>query len=158
MNILHVLSGNFLAGSETYAATLIEAQIRDGHNVFIAAGNFTTPTRATLFRVPIFNRGVSRRITNTRAVVSIIRRKRIDILHAHSRAASWVCHVASMLTHTAYLSTLHGVVSLHFSSRHVNVYGRHCIAVCENIQNNLLVNVTYYSPENIHLIRNGIVL
>ena len=156
MNILHVLSGDFVAGSETSTAALAEQQAAAGHRVFIASGSFSQPTKARVFPLPIHDRGPLRRIANILALQGIIRREGIDLVHAHSRAASWVCHWACRLTKTPYLSTLHGRQHLHFSNRHFNVYGPAVVAVCENIREQMLRETRVFQPEQITVIRNGI--
>lgn len=156
MNILHVLSGDFVAGSETSTAAIIDQQIKAGHRVFIASGRFTHPTKAKFIQLPIYDRGLFRRFSNVRALMGFIRQEKIDIVHAHSRAASWVSHWACRLTKTAYLSTFHGRQHLHFSNRHFNVYGPHCVAVCENIREQMLKETWVFKPEQIEVIRNGL--
>jgi hypothetical protein len=156
MNILHVLSGDFVAGSETSTAAVIREQVLKGHRVFIAAGSFSQPTGARFIQVPIFDRGWVRRSLNVRDLMGIIGREKIDIVHAHSRAASWVSYWACRFTKTAYLSTFHGRQHLHFSNRHFNVYGPHCVAVCENIREQMLQETGVFKPEQITVIRNGL--
>lgn len=156
MNILHVLSGDFVAGSETSTAALIHPQAEAGHRVFIAAGNFSQPAPARFIPVPIYDRGILRRFLNVRTLVQIIRRENIDIVHAHSRAASWVCHWACRFTKTAYLSTLHGRQHLHLSNRLHNVYGPRAITVCENIREQMLGETSVFQPDQLVVIRNGL--
>jgi hypothetical protein len=158
LNILHVLSGDFVAGSETSTAAIIDQQIQRGHRVFIASWKFTHPTQAQWFKVPIHDRAPFRRLLNIRDLARIIRREKIDIVHAHSRAASWVSHWACRFTKTAYLSTLHGRQHLHFSNRYFNVYGPKCVAVCENIREQMLEETSVFQPEQLVVIRNGIEL
>jgi hypothetical protein len=158
MNILHVLSGDFVTGAETSTATLISRQTRAGHRVFVAAGRFSHEVPAGFFPVPIHNRGFFRRLLNIRALGRIIRREKIDIVHAHSRAASWVGYWACRFTKTAYLSTLHGRQHLHFSNRNFNVYGPRCICVCENICDQMFEGTNVFKPHQLTVIRNGIEL
>jgi hypothetical protein len=158
VNILHVLSGDFVSGSETSTAVLVTEQLQTGHQVFIAAGSFSQPTQAQFIRVPIFNRGPLHRLLNVAAIRGIILTEGIDLVHAHSRAASWVCDWACRLTGTAYLSTLHGRQHLHFSNRHFNVYGPRCIAVCEDIRDQMLGETRVFKPDQLAVIRNGIPL
>lgn len=158
MNILHVLSGDFVSGAETYAASLIRHQIQNGHKVFIAAGSFSSPTEAEFFAVPIFKRDYGQRLKNIWALIRIIRRKKIDIIHAHSRAASWVSHLAARWTKVAYLSTIHGRQHVHASFARRNVYGKTCLTVCENIRDQLLSETRYFRPEDVWVSRNGIEL
>lgn len=158
VNILHVLSGDFVSGSETSTAALIQEQARQGHKAFIAAGSFSQSTQAKFLQVPIFDRGWLRRLSNIWTLRRIIREEGIDIVHAHSRAASWVCYWACRLTRTAFLSTLHGRQHLHFSSRRFRIYGKRCIAVCENIREQMLKETVVFKPDELIVIRNGIPL
>ncbi len=158
MNILHVLSGDFVAGSETSTAVLIDAQIKRGHRVFIASGSFTHPTKARFFKVPIYDRALFSRLSNIQFLVRLIREENIDIVHAHSRAASWVCYWACLWTQTAYLSTLHGRQHLHFTSRRFNIYGQRGVAVCENIREQMLNETNAFEPDRLEVIRNGLSL
>lgn len=158
MNILHVLSGDFLAGSETSTAALANEQAARGHRVLIASARFTRPVKARFIALPIPDRSPFRRFTNILSLAALIRRERIDVVHAHSRAASWVCHWACRLTRTPTLSTLHGRQHLHFSNRHFNVYGPYCAAVCENIREQMLRGTRVFKPGQIKVIRNGIKL
>lgn len=158
MNILHVLSGDFVSGSETSTAALAAEQIKEGHQVLIAAGSFSQPTQAQVIQVPIYNRGWAHRILNVVVLRQVIEREGIDIVHAHSRAASWVAYWACRLTKTAFLSTLHGRQHLHFSSRRFNIYGPHCIAVCEDIRDQMLKETSVFKSSGLTVIRNGISL
>jgi hypothetical protein len=156
LNILHVLSGDFVAGSETAAAALVRRQTAAGHRVFIAAGSFQQRTDGRFVALPIYKRSLWHRVMNILALMKLIRAEGIDLVHAHSRAASWVSHWACRFTGTSYLSTLHGRQHLHFSSRNFNIYGRRAIAVCENIQYQILSETELFEPKDLLVIRNGI--
>ncbi len=58
-------------------------------------------------------------------------------MHAHSRAASWIANAVHRLTGTAYVSTVHGRQSVHFTSRNFNVYGQRIITVCPHLLEHL---------------------
>ena len=156
MKILHVLSGDFVTGAETSTLALIQAQVQEGHQVFVAAGRFDHPVQAQVTSLPIYNRGFFARIYNILALRKLISRQAIDIVHAHSRAASWVCYWACLLTRTPYLSTLHGRQHLHLSNKYFNVYGPLCVTMCENIREQMLKKTHSFQPERLIVIRNGI--
>ena len=158
MNILHVLSGDFVAGSETSTAALIEQQVRRGHRVVVASGRFPHATKAKVFEIPIYKRSLFSRLRNIHALAQLIREQDIDLVHAHSRAASWVCYWACLWTKTAYLSTLHGRQHLHFTSRRFNIYGPHCATVCEDIREQMLKETQVFGPGELEVIRNGLEL
>lgn len=158
MNILHVLSGDFVAGSETSTAALIDQQVRRRHRVAVASGKFPHATQAKVFEIPIYDRGFLARLRNVRALARLIREEDIDLVHAHSRAASWVCYWACLWTKTAYLSTLHGRQHLHFTSRRFNIYGPRCATVCENIREQMLKETQVFDHGELEVIRNGLPL
>lgn len=156
MNILHIISGDFLAGSESYAVALAERQIDRGDRVFIIGSNLFTPTRAKFHSVLIHRRSFFRRIYNVIAVQKFIRQNCIDIVHAHSRAASWVACFATRLTRTAYVSSLHGRMHIHRSSRKSKIYGQYALPVCEDIAGQMLTESSAFLPERTIVVRNGI--
>ena len=158
MNLLHVLSGDFVTGSETSTAALIGAQIARGHKVFVAAGKFSHPTRAKFIPLPIYDRSSWGRLKNIFSLAHVIRSEKIDLVHAHSRAASWVSYRACRRTKTAYLSTLHGRQHIHFSNRYFNIYGPLCAVVCEDIREQMLKETKVFKPEQLVVLRNGLAL
>lgn len=158
MKILHVLSGDLVTGSETSAAALIRRQTAAGHRVFIAAGAFQQKVEAQFFSVPIYRRSLLYRLFNVLALKRIIEREGIDLVHAHSRAASWVCYWACRWTGTAMLSTLHGRQHLHFTSRRFNIYGKRAIAVCEDIRDQMMAETRVFTNGKLEVIRNGMEL
>jgi peptidoglycan/xylan/chitin deacetylase (PgdA/CDA1 family)/glycosyltransferase involved in cell wall biosynthesis len=137
MKILHVLSQFEVTGAEAYAASLIEAQLADGHSVFVVSDTFTLPTNATYIPLPIGDRSYPRRIKNIRVLMHLIRQHSIDMVHAHSRAASWVSLFATRLTRTPLVSTVHGRQHVHTSSRAFSIYGKDIIAVSASLKEHL---------------------
>src|SRR5208283_434789 len=85
----------------------------------------------------------------------VIRERQIDILHAQSRAASWVSYFAAKTCNIPLVSTIHGRQHIHLSSRTFNIYGEKIICVCENIYDQL-INDLRFDPSKLVVIRNGI--
>ena len=155
MNILHLMSQTHLTGPEVYVATLCARQIRDGHRCIIVSDTLTVRTPAHHITMPIHNRSVLSRLHNINRLARLCRRERIDIIHAHSRAASWLANIVRYLVTVAYVSTVHGRQSVHASSRRFNVYGRHIIVVCEHLARHLREELNIHNAE-IRLGRNAI--
>jgi peptidoglycan/xylan/chitin deacetylase (PgdA/CDA1 family)/glycosyltransferase involved in cell wall biosynthesis len=155
MRILHVLSQFEVTGAEAYAASLIEAQIADGHDALIVSDTFTLPTQATYIPLPIGIRSYTRRAKNIASLVRVIRQYSIDLVHAHSRAASWVSLFAARLTRTPLVSTVHGRQHVHASSKAFSIYGKDIIAVSASLKKHLIQDLGF-SPEDIVLIPNCI--
>jgi peptidoglycan/xylan/chitin deacetylase (PgdA/CDA1 family)/glycosyltransferase involved in cell wall biosynthesis len=138
MRILHILSQFEVTGAEAYAAALIEEQVREGHSAIVVSDTFTLPVNARYIPMPIGKRSYAQRLKNIAAIVRLIREQPIDIIHAHSRAASWVSLIACRLTHTPLVSTVHGRQHIHASSKAFSVYGRDIIAVSPALKEHLV--------------------
>jgi peptidoglycan/xylan/chitin deacetylase (PgdA/CDA1 family)/glycosyltransferase involved in cell wall biosynthesis len=138
MKILHVLSQFEVTGAEAYAASLIDEQARAGHSAVVASDTFTLPVKALYEPMPIGRRSYPQRLKNIRALVALTRTHSIDLIHAHSRAASWVSLVAARLTNIPLVSTVHGRQHVHISSRAFSVYGNDIIAVSASLKHHLV--------------------
>ena len=155
MNILHVLSQFEVTGAEAYAVTLIDEQLRAGHLATVVSDTLTLPTRATYIQVPIGQRSYLQRLRNIFNLVHLIRKRSIDVVHAHSRAASWVSWFATRLTRTAFISTVHGRQHVHASSKSFNIYG-HAIVVVSSALKDHLIQDLGITPNHIKVIPNCI--
>ncbi len=155
MNILHLLSQFEVTGAETFAATLANEQILHGHSVTIVSDTFHTPTTATIISLPLGKRDFLQRIANVRALSAIIAERKIDVVHAHSRAASWIGFYATRTGVVPLISTVHGRQHVHFSSKLYSVYGEKIVAVCESIREHL-IDELHINENKISIIRNGI--
>lgn len=155
MNILQVLSQFEVTGAETFAATLADAQIAAGHTVYIISDNFYTSTKATVISHPIGKRDIQQRLSNISFLRKFIREHKIDVVHAHSRAASWVCYFAARGGKVPLVSSIHGRQHLHFSSTLFSIYGEKRVAVCKSIYDHLTHDLKY-GLETLALVHNGI--
>jgi peptidoglycan/xylan/chitin deacetylase (PgdA/CDA1 family)/UDP-N-acetylglucosamine:LPS N-acetylglucosamine transferase len=154
MNILHVLSQFEVTGAEVYAVTVATAQRRHGHTVTIVSDNLHLPFDGVFISQPIGKRSYLQRFQNIKFLIRIIRNNKIDIVHGHSRAASWVCNLATLFTGIPFVSTIHGRQHLHLSSRTWSVYGKNIIAVSESLKAHLIQELRL-DPEHITVIPNG---
>lgn len=157
MNILQVLSQFEVTGAETFAATLADTQTANGHTVYIISDNFYTATKATVISHPIGKRDAVQRWKNVAFLRKFIREKKIDVVHAHSRAASWVCYFATRRGTVPLVSSIHGRQHLHFSSKMFSVYGEKRVAVCRSIYDHLNHDLKY-GLDTLALVHNGIEL
>ncbi|MEK7748674.1 MAG: glycosyltransferase, partial [Bacteroidota bacterium] len=155
MNILHVLSQFEVTGAEVYAVTLANAQLHRGHQPVIVSDTLSTPAEVPYIQLPVGRRSYSQRLKNISELSRLIDRNSIDVVHAHSRAASWVSYFATRRTGTAFVSTIHGRQHLHFSSKSFSVYGRHIIAVSESLKEHLVRELGLQSSD-IVVVPNGL--
>jgi peptidoglycan/xylan/chitin deacetylase (PgdA/CDA1 family) len=157
MKILHVLSQFEVTGAEAYAAALIDEQVRAGHSAIVVSDTFTLPVKARYIPIPIGMRSYPQRLRNISAIVHLIREQSVDIVHAHSRAASWVSLVACRWTRTPLVSTIHGRQHLHASSKAFSVYGKDVVAVSPALKDHLVQDLSL-KPEHVSVIPNCIPL
>jgi len=155
MRILHVLSANFFAGSVSYAVHLAEAHRAQGHEVWLLSDAATLPTGGHVEQLPISNRRHVQRLRNIGRIRALVRQQRIDVVHAHSRAASWVSYFALRGLQVPLVSTVHGRQHLHTSTSLFDIYGDKVIAICDNLRTHLIEEVKM-RPEKIVALPNGV--
>lgn len=155
LKILHLLSQTELTGAETYAVDLASEQKKNGHDLWIMSDKLHTSTDIPLICQPLSKRSYFWRVKNILALRAFIHQNEVDIVHAHSRAASWVAYYATLGTNTGYVSTVHGRQHLHFSSRSHDIYGDRIIAISENIKQHLISELNI-KENKITMIPNGL--
>ena len=155
MRILHVLSAEFFAGSAAYAVQLAEAHRAQGHAVWMVSDSDQLPTGAAQIKTAIGNRRYGQRLRNARLVRQLVQAERIDAVHAHSRAASWVSYFALRGLKVPLVSTVHGRQHLHASTSLFDVYGDKVIAICANLKAHLVEEVRM-APAKIVDLPNGV--
>lgn len=156
MRVLHILSQTELTGSEAYAQNLIQDQRLRGHTLWVASDKFHLDfSSATTLNLPISSSRFFVRWRNIYSLIQLVQSERIDIVHAHSRAACRHSRWISWLTKTPVISTIHGYQHDSWSKRLFNIWGQTVIAICEKIQQQL-VNKFGAKPEDVKILRNPI--
>ncbi len=153
MRILHLMSQTHLTGPEVFVATLAKYQQQAGDTVFIISDTLTVKTDVPYTQMSIHNRKPLNRIKNIINIARFCKKNRIDIIHAHSRAASWLANIVRFFIPVTFVSTVHGKQSVHKSSQRANVYGDHIMVVCDYLKQHLQKDLKITQAE-IHLVRN----
>lgn len=154
LRILHLLSQTEVTGAETYAATLANAQIEKGDQVWVMSDTWHTATKAKYQPLSLDNRSFKHRLKNVFAVRQFIRENKIDIVHAHSRASIWVGYFAVKGFKVPLISTIHGRQKPSLSKTLFDFYGDEVICVCKNAKLQLQRAVKINSKK-ISIIPNG---
>lgn len=155
MNILMALSQLEVTGAEVYATTVGDELSRRGHKVSYVSDTLTKPHQGKYFKLRFNKRSIPRRFWHVGYLVYLIKKHRIQLVHAHSRASSWSCHVACKLTGTPMITTVHGRQPVHASRKKFHALGDRALAVCEAVRNQLISGLDV-APELIAIGRNGI--
>ena len=155
MNILMALSQLEVTGAEVYATTLGDELNRRGHRVFYVSDTLTKPHQGQFFRLRFNKRSIPRRFWHVGYLIYLIKKHRIQLVHAHSRASSWSCYLACKLTGTPMITSVHGRQPVHASRKKFHALGDRALAVCEAVRDQL-ISALGVEPGLIAIGRNGI--
>ncbi|MDD2842201.1 MAG: polysaccharide deacetylase family protein [Tolumonas sp.] len=155
MNILMALSQLEVTGAEVYATTIGDKLIEKGHQVFFVSDTLTKPTQGTFFKLRFNKRSIPRRFWHVAYLIWLIKKHKIQLVHAHSRASGWSSYIACKLTGTPMITTVHGRQPVHASRKAFHALGYAAVAVCEDIEQQLIDSLGV-PADQIHVIRNGI--
>ncbi len=136
LKILHLCT-HINAGGITSYVTMVGARfVRMGHSVWVASsgGEKEEAIKAKgvrILRIPIRTKAeISPRILfSLPKVLGLIRREKIDLLHAHTRVTQVLAALASFLTRVPYVTTAHGFYKPRFSRRLFGSWGRKVVAI-----------------------------
>lgn len=157
MNLLFVLSQIELTGAETYAVSLIEKLKAKGHKIILVSDTLNSQKiDVPYYALDLDNRkSFINRFRHIKFLRRIIREEKIDVIHAHSRASSWVASFASRITNTPLVTTAHCIYPVHLSRKLLPCFGEKVIAICESVREHLIKDLKV-KPKDIFLIPNGV--
>ncbi|MBD0787945.1 polysaccharide deacetylase family protein [Vibrio sp. Y2-5] len=155
MNILMALSQLEVTGAEVYATTVGDELTKRGHNVVYVSDTLTKPHLGPFFSLRFNKRSIPRRFWHVAYLVYLIKKHNIQLVHAHSRASSWSCHIACKITGTPMVTTVHGRQPVHASRKKFHAMGDKALPVCEAIKDQLHKDLAVPLDEMV-VSRNGI--
>ncbi|PCS23103.1 polysaccharide deacetylase family protein [Candidatus Enterovibrio escicola] len=155
MNILMALSQLEVTGAEVYATTVGNELTKRGHHVFYVSDTFTKPHYGLSFSLLFNKRSIPHRFWHIAYLIFLIKRHKVQIVHAHSRASSWSCHIACKITGTPMVTTIHGRQPVHSSRKKFHAMGNKAMPVCEAIYHQLIDDLNV-PAETLEISRNGI--
>jgi len=155
MNILMALSQLEVTGAEVYATTVGNELTARGHNVHYVSDTLTKPFQGKYFKLRFNKRSIPRRLWHVAYLIYLIKKHKIQLVHAHSRASSWSCHVACKITGTPMVTTVHGRQPVHASRKKFHAMGDKALPVCEAIKDQLIHELGV-SEKQLEVSRNGV--
>ncbi|WP_039954453.1 polysaccharide deacetylase family protein [Vibrio caribbeanicus] len=155
MNILMALSQLEVTGAEVYATTVGNQLTKRGHSVYYVSDTLTKPYTGQFFKLRFNKRSIPRRFWHVAYLIYLIKKHKIQLVHAHSRASSWSCHIACKITQTPMVTSVHGRQPVHPSRKKFHAMGDKALPVCESIEEQL-VNDLGVSKSLLEVSRNGI--
>lgn len=117
LSILQVLPALGDGGVEQSALEMALYLQRHGYRPLVASGGGAkvfTLQKAGIphFLLPLKRKNPFSLVTNTIRLAKLIRRERVGLIHARSRAPAWSAWLASLLTGVPYITTFHGTYGL----------------------------------------------
>ena len=155
MNILMALSQLEVTGAEVYATTVGDKLTERGHKLFYVSDTLTKSHSGPFFSLRFNKRSIPRRFWHVAYLVYLIKKHKIQLVHAHSRASSWSCHIACKITGTPMVTTVHGRQPVHASRKKFHAMGDKALPVCEAIRDQLHYDLGV-DLESMTVSRNGI--
>ena len=122
MNILQILPRLDVGGVETGTIDLAKELIKKGHKVIVVSGGGELvknliEMNVTHIELPVHKKSPFTIMSSIKALESIIKDERIDIVHSRSRVPNIIAFFAARHTGVKFITTAHGYYSNHFISR-----------------------------------------
>lgn len=150
-----------IGGIPVYTVTLANCLRKKGHTVFVASsgGQLKGELSAgiTHIDVPLKTHSVlSPKIwTAIFKLRRLIKKEKIDIIHAHTRVAHFTAHVLSRMTGVPYVATWHGFYRPHFFRKFIPCWGEKTIAISKGVLRHLVDDFNREETK-VRLIFNGV--
>ena len=113
INVLQVIPKLGYGGAETGCYDLAHYLSEQNCGSFIATSGgellkFVKKNKVSIFKLPVHSKNPLLIILNTIILSFIIIFKKINIVHARSRAPAWSCYFACLMTNASFVTTFHG--------------------------------------------------
>ena len=113
INVLQVIPKLGYGGAETGCYDIAHYLAEKDCGSFIATSGgellkFVKKKKVGIFRIPVHSKNPVLIILNAFLLSLIILIKKINIVHARSRAPAWSCYLACILTNVNFVTTFHG--------------------------------------------------
>lgn len=122
MNILQILPELNVGGVETGTVDLAKYLVRSGHKAVVVSngGQLVKELEsvgAIHYQLPVHKKSIFSIIKMIPALMKVIKKEGIDIVHARSRVPAWIAYFSCRRTNTVFITTCHGYYKKHTLSR-----------------------------------------
>ena len=113
INVLQVIPRLGYGGAETGCYDIAHYLAEQNFGSYIATSGgdllkFVKKNKVKVFKFPVHSKNPLIIILNTIMLTCLILFKKINIVHARSRAPAWSCYFACLITNTIFVTTFHG--------------------------------------------------
>lgn len=160
LTVLLTLMSLNTGGAETHVVSLARQLKKEGINVLVASrgGDLVRELDTSgieHFTLPLHSKTPASLCSAIIGLTKIVKKYKVDLIHAHARIPAWVSQWVFYLTGCPYITTSHGIYSTHWGLGLLTAWGEKIIAVSEDIREHLVKNFKV-RPEKIYVIPNGI--
>jgi lipopolysaccharide heptosyltransferase II len=118
MNILQILPELNVGGVERGTVDLAKYLVKAGHKAVVVSngGDMVADLQAlgaVHYQLPVNAKNIFAMFRAVPQLAEIIRKEKIDIVHARSRVPAWIAYVACRRTRTPFVTTCHGYYTAH---------------------------------------------
>ena len=160
MKILMLISSLDVGGAETHLCELATELRRQGNDITVASEGGGMLRRlggsgVKHLKIPLGSKNPIKMLTAYKKLLTLVRRERFDILHAHSRIAAFIGDAVARRASLPFITTVHAKFSLSPIKKHFSRWGYYTSAVSEDLA--IYLRESYgISPDKIRIIPNGI--
>lgn len=178
ITILQVLPALVSGGVERGTVDISKAIVASGNISIVSSRggkleNQILSHGAKYVKLPLHSKNPLVILLNSLRLALLVKKYKVDIIHARSRAPAWSAYIASKITNCKFITTFHGyyrnkgIIKKYYNS--VMLRGQKVIAVSNFIKQHLLkeyqcdkskisvipraVDLEYFNPKNIHISR-----
>jgi glycosyltransferase involved in cell wall biosynthesis len=163
MNILFLTTHLNVGGISSYLLTLTAGLKKQGHHVYIASSGGDLESEFSSggiehIRLPIRTKSeidLFKIIPSLIKLIPLIKIKKIQVIHAHTRVTTVLAFVLSVYGGIPYITTCHGFFKRHLGRRLLPLWGRKVIAISASVKRHLRQDFGV-KEDRIRLIYNGI--
>lgn len=160
LTVLLALMALDAGGAETHVISLAKQLKKRGVEVIVASHGgklteFLESNGIKHYTLPLDKKSPMALASSIKGLTSIVKKHKVDIIHAHARIPAWVSQWVSVLTGCPYITTSHGIYSTGWGMGLISAWGQKVIAVSEDVKKHLIAGFKV-NPDKIFVIPNGI--
>lgn len=160
LTVLLALMALDAGGAETHVISLAKQLKKRGVEVIVVSHGgklteFLESNSIKHYTLPLDKKSPMALASSIKGLTSIVKKNKVDIIHAHARIPAWVSQWVSVLTGCPYITTSHGIYSTGWGMGLISAWGQKVIAVSEDVKKHLIAGFKV-NPDKIFVIPNGI--
>ena len=144
-----------IGGAETHILSLYRALSDLGHSVTVVSGGGELSEKMRHINIDLSRRSPIKLILGYFALLSLVKREKFDLIHAHARLPALIGSFVAKKTKIPLVTTVHARFKVDFLRRKLSSWGFRSVAVSEDLKLYLSEHYSVCS-ENITVIENGV--